>query len=250
MSKYIATRLHKALEVAPDEPFLARCAALPHYVVDDSLVELLTRSDVEASIRAMIEAGIMHLPFAEMLIEVEMSRASRCFVYLEEYQDRFRAMMAVLHQNTGTVEVDPDWFSISMDEAGMTVDSGEKRSHESWMKAAGLCVGIALLMMNIQGIDREVIEPTRLNSRRVARGGVAIPRHTVMRIGHVYGRNGERIGYGGGRQMPVHLRAGHARRQHYGEGNELTKIVYIPPVLVNFHPGAQEPKPPKRVLAA
>ena len=49
--------------------------------------------------------------------------------------------------------------------------------------------------------------------------------------------------------MPVHMRAGHVRRQHYGADNADTKLIFIPPVLVNFHPG-ETPKPPKRIIAA
>lgn len=41
MSKYIATRLHKAIELAPDEEFFQRCSRLPHYVIDASLIGIL-----------------------------------------------------------------------------------------------------------------------------------------------------------------------------------------------------------------
>lgn len=247
MSKYIATRLHKAIELAPDEDFLVRCSKLPHYVIDKSLADLLTRGDVRSSINAMIEADIARLPFPEMVLEVDTG-AARSFVLLEEYQDHFRARMAVMRGDEA-LEVDPDAIEIELGAEAMQVTTKLGRTHQTWMRTAGVCLGIALLMLNIQGVEKEIIEVTRLNRSRQASGKPSVPGHTLMRIGHVYDRNGNRQGLGTGRHMAVHLRAGHARRQHHGEGYALTKIVYIPPVLVNFKPGV-EVNQPKRILAA
>lgn len=246
MGKYIATKLHQAVEIA-DDPFLQRCAELPHFVIDESLLALLERSDVRSSILAMKEAGIARLPFPEMLLELD-SGSARAFVLLEEYQDRFRAGMAMLHP-AGAVEIDPDQIDISIGSEAVTVDAPARRSHESWLRTVGLCVGIAMLMLNIQGVDRETIQTDRLNRQRAAKGKPRIPTHSVMRIGHVYDSSGRAHSVGAGRHMPVHFRAGHARRQHYGPGNAEVKIVYIPPTLVNFRPGVEITQP-KRVLAA
>lgn len=250
MSKYIATRLHKARELAPDEEFFARCEMLPHYVVDHSLRELLTRGDVQASINAMVEANIAHLPFTEMVVEFDASNhdRARSFVLLEEYQGRFRAFMGVLH-TAGAAEADPEPITMELGDRAVEV-RGDERTHKTWLRVAGIALTIALLMLNIQGVEKEVIEPTRLNKQRKALGKPKVPTHTVMRIGHVYDRNGNRVGLGEGRTMPVHMRAGHARRQHYGEGNALEKIVFIPPVLVNFRLDGEPVKVPKRILAA
>lgn len=251
MTKYIATRLHKAIELAPDEEFFQRCSRLPHYVVDDSLIDMLMRSDIQASVSAMIEAQIARLPFEELVLEFETG-PTRNFIRLEEYQDRFRAQVGVLRAKDGieAAEIDPHPYDLTLMEAGIDVDEpSQRRSHEVWLKVACFGLYMALLMLNIQGVEKEVIEPSRLNKSRGASGKPAIPTHSVMRIGHVYDTNGNRVGLGAGRQMPVHMRAGHARHQHYGEGNALVKIVYIPPVLVNFKPG-EAVKVPKRVLAA
>ena len=149
------------------------------------------------------------------------------------------------------VEVDPAIVRIALGDTAFSIETEDSRTHETWMRIAGASLGIALLMLNIQGVEKEVIEPTKLNRQRKASGKPGIPTHTVMRIGHVYDHNGNRVGLGAGRTMPVHMRAGHTRRQHYGEGNTLEKIVFIPPVLVNFKPGERpEVRQPKRILAA
>lgn len=247
MSKYIATRLHKAIELAPEEEFFQRCSKLPHYVIDMSLIELLARSDVQQSVNAMVEAEIAHLPFKEMLIEIQASPEVRHYVIMAEAGGAFRAHVGALYKEE-IAEVAPGAYDLEITDATIRARTSV-RSHEAWMYVSAMALGVCLLMLNIQGVEKEVIEPTKLNRQRVARGKPSISTHTVMRIGHYYDSDGNRQGYGSGRTMPVHMRAGHARRQHYGEGNELTKIVYIPPVLVNFKPGA-EVKQPKRILAA
>jgi hypothetical protein len=247
MTRYIATRLHKAIELAPDEPFFQRCAGLPHYVIDGSLVELLARSDVQQSVTAMVEAGIAHLPFEELCIELQASDKVRHYVIMAEADGAFRATVGATYGEEAA-EVAPAAYDLEITDASIRARASV-RSHEAWMYVSAMALGVCLLMLNIQGVEKTVLEPSKLNKHRVASGKPGIPNHTVLRIGHVYDRNGERLGYGAGRQMPVHMRAGHARRQHHGPGNTLVKFVYIPPVLVNFRPGV-EPVVPKRVLAA
>lgn len=249
MSKYIATRLHQALELAGDDPdWLADIEDLPHYVIDPSLRELLGRSDVRNSIMAMHEANIAKLPFPSIAMEMDSGNA-RFFFRLEEYQERFMVHVAALHSSSSAVEIFEAPLIVSLGHEGLLVECANLGTHKSWMHNAGIAVGFALLMMNVRGIAKEVIEPTKLNRGRFAKGKPRIPTHTVMRIGHVYDHNNERVGLGGGRQMPVHMRAAHNRHQHYGEGNAQIRLVHIPAVLVNFQPGLT-PKPPKRIIAA
>ena len=247
MTKYIATRLHKAIELAPDEPFFQRCAKLPHYVIDMSLIELLARSDVQQSVTAMVEADIAHLPFEALCIEMMASPEVRHYVVLEEAAGAFKATVGATYAEDAA-EVAPAHYDLEITDATIRAPTSV-RSHEAWMYVSAMALGVSLLMLNIQGVEKTVIEATKLNKQRNASGKPTIPNHTVMRIGHVYDSNGDKVGIGTGRTMAVHMRAGHARRQHYGSGNSLTKFVYIPPVLVNFKPGV-EPVVPKRILAA
>lgn len=247
MTKYIATRLHKAIELAPDEPFFRRCEKLPHYVIDMSLIELLARSDVQQSVNAMVEAEIAHLPFEELCIEMQASPEVRHYVVLEEAGGAFKAHVGATYAED-VAEVAPGAYDLAITDASIRATTNV-RSHEAWMYVSAMALGVSLLMLNIQSVEKEVIEARKLNKARVASGKPSIPQHTVLRIGHVYDQNGERLGLGAGRTMPVHMRAGHARRQHHGPGNSEVKWVYIPPVLVNFKPGV-EPAMPKRVIAA
>jgi hypothetical protein len=247
MTKYIATRIHKARELAPEEEFFRRCEKLPHYVIDSSLTELLARSDVQQSVAAMVEADIAHLPFEELLIEMDGGSDVRYFVIMTETAGGFRASVGVMHSDRAA-EVSLHAYDLTIEQVEIKVRT-DLRSHEAWMYVAAMALGISLLMLNIQGVEKAVVEAKKLNKQRTASGKPSIPQHTLMRIGHVYDQNGERVGLGAGRTMAVHMRAGHARRQHHGPGNTLMKFVYIPPVLVNFKPGV-EAAVPKRVVAA
>lgn len=248
MTKYIATKLHKALELAPDDAFLERCSLTPSYVIDKSLLELLQRSDVTASIQAMLEAAICHLPYPELVIELELG-VIRAFVFLEEDGERFRAQLGVLHSSGAAFEVGP-FLNITPTATGLNI-TAEEETHVAHGRIAALATGIALLMLNIKGVEKEELEASRLNKHREARGLPGIPDHALVRIAHAYDISGREHKLGGesGRTMPIHLRQGHARRQHFGEGNAETKVIYVPPVIVNFYPGATLPVP-RKVIAA
>lgn len=104
------------------------------------------------------------------------------------------------------------------------------------------------VLLGTKGIDREVIEVDRkLNNSREKSGKQRISDHTVVRIGHVYSRSGEKVKYihstGSGRSMPVHWRAGHVRRQRYGTGLEKSYDLWIEPMLINYIEGEKKPQP-------
>ena len=54
-----------------------------HFVIDQTLIELLSRSDVIGCVRAMIEAEIARLPVETLTIEFEFDGVRR-FVLLKE----------------------------------------------------------------------------------------------------------------------------------------------------------------------
>lgn len=99
---------------------------------------------------------------------------------------------------------------------------------------------LALTILNTSGITREVVEPTRLNVARAKSGKPPIPKHHVVRIAHVYKRDGSTIKYVKGQK--IHLRAGHTRQQAYGPNWSLHKPIFILPILVNYKPDAIAPK--------
>jgi hypothetical protein len=246
-NKYIATTLHKAIELAPDDDLLQEAATLPHYVIDPRLVEMLGREDVHRSISAMIEAGMARLPFQKMLVEFDAENGVRRFTILRENegQDGFTADLMAFSR--GVLTVSQRRVSVDLTGTGIGV-----RFHATEIDglAAGFAVAIALMMLNTQGIEREAIVPRALNKSREARGLPSVPRHTIVRIGTIVDALGREHAYSGVRHMPLHLRAGHARRQHFGRGRSEIKWVYIPPTLVNFKPGDElrTVRMPKRVL--
>lgn len=250
-SKYIATRLHQALELAPDDRDLQTMAGKPHYVIDRRLTEMFGREDVAKSITAIIEAGLARLPFPELVVEFDAEESVRRFVLLAETPDLtgFDASIATLSGPALTVTSTPTRVNIvQIPTPGFHVEHSQ--GSELDRLAAVFAAAVAMLMLNIQGIDKELIEPRALNAQRTAKGRPSVPRHTLLRIGTVVDSEGRSTRFSDGRHMPLHLRAGHVRHQAYGKGHLDRKLIYIPPVLVNFKPGDEtRPVPqPRKIL--
>jgi hypothetical protein len=241
LAAMIATQLHKLVElVGADEPVIKKMLAAPKYVISPDVMAIMTRGDVQRSIGAMIEAGIARLPYAPLLVEYSVDPAVpvRRFVLLDELvEGAFSARTALLN--------DRRFAAIS--EAHIIVeviDRGLKVSQATTGDgmAAALAVSIAMLMLNIRGIDKQLVLTDKLNKQREKKGQLPVPRHNVVRIGTIYDRSGAAHTAGAAtRHMPVHLRSGYVRNQACGPGLVDHRPVYIPPVLVNYREGSSEP---------
>lgn len=243
----IATRFHDLAELTGGDPLVAKMAAAPKYAIATTLLAVLAREDIQKSILAMLEAGIAKLPFSPLLIEFSVTPEFRRFVLLEEETAvGFSARHALLNRDD-FASVSPSQVRAKLTPVGLNV---ERHADEGEGWATALAVSTALLMLNIRGVDKQVIEVERLNRQRGFRGRAAIPRHTVLRIGVIFDRHGQGTVQGAsGRHMPVHLRAGHTRLQACGEGFADRKPVYIAPVLVNYRPDSVEtPRLPEKVV--
>jgi len=121
-----------------------------------------------------------------------------------------------------------------------------------------LCgVHLVLVTGHVAELDRtQVPAPAALNRRRVAAGRAPVPPHVTVRIGRVVTADGTTSATAEARRMPVHLRAGHVRRQRHAPGGEWAVAnpdsphlldahhpVWIPPVLVNYETGEAPTRP-------
>lgn len=252
----IATKLHDLAACnigdtsisACTHPIIARMLAAPDYVVSDEVLELMKREDVHASLMALYEAELARLPFSSMVVEYRPSPIFHEIILLEETADPHvidTTWSAIrLTDGQGVVSDATIPFRIAKD--GLFAQKWpDKKEHEALVVGGGLAISFALLLLNTKGIDKRVIEVPKLNKHRVQRGKIAIPRHTVLHIGTIYRRDGTGESFGSGRHVRMHLRAGHTRRQHFGHENSEVKIVYIPPVVVNFKPDEELVQPRK-----
>lgn len=116
------------------------------------------------------------------------------------------------------------------------------------MWVASLAITAVVGLLRTRGVVQERIEaPAKLNKKRAESGKAPIRDHTVIRIGHTYNREGEKVDYKStGRHMPVHWRAGHIRNQRFGPGLSKSYEVFIEPMLVNYSDG-DAPVPVKEV---
>jgi hypothetical protein len=233
--RVIFTRLHRLADMVGDE---LPAANGRHYVITDNLLAALTRDDVQRSIGALIEANMARLPFPTMLVEFSITPGVTRFVWLREVAGGLEALTAMLAGAMATMPVQAALVTIV--DGGLRV---ERHADERDGQAVALGAAFALLMLNIKGVEKQHIDPVRLNQARLAVGRAPVPAHVLMKIGVVYDRHGRPVA-GGGLKV-VYLRAGHMRQQAVGPGWKDHKPVYIAPQLVNYRDGDEAPSAEK-----
>jgi hypothetical protein len=226
------------MEFAPDCWEVAEMFDLPIYCIDKKLIEMLARSDVKTAMADMVEHNLAKLPFPDMVLEFDCD--FRHAVRLTEIEGGFDAVNVTYSSKA---------LKVSSGSVALT-NKGLKVSGVEW-EADGLAIsfaaGMALLMTNVRGVNRERIEPIEFNRARKKSGKQTVPGFTIVNIGSVYDRDGKAITGQAAMKMPVHLRSGHTRNQAVGPNREDRKLIYIAPVLVNYKPGDEPAMPRRRI---
>lgn len=244
--------------------------ALPAFVIQNDAIEMLNRSDCIGAIKAMIEADILKLPYSDMRLEWQVRQAESAqfvgtllgfkemepiheFVRLREIEGGIEATYAFYFCKSGLGAIYEDRFRITPRVGEWEVAYNHDTNPIIKQLAMGPCflaINMALVLMNMKGIEREVHSFEPLNKQRIKKGKPAIAQYNYVRIGHVYRSDGTRIKYSEGdhRKMPMHVRSAHTRRQHFGKENSETKIIYVPSCIVNFNPGEKPQQAKPRII--
>ena len=235
-----------------------RLGKIPHYFVDPDLM-VLTAVKSKEQLMALSEVGACRLPFDEMVVETVADSAKgpiHIFMYYNQAETNEEGLVGMgggmLPSGSA---LPPLWFKVARvakngDWQDVRLHNDYSGHNETWMRNFMAGYATAVLLRHIKGAAHEhKAAPERLNKKRVAGGKEPIPGFTYYYIGQVEDKDGKSHEYTG-RSMPVHMRAGHTRRQHHGPGNSLIKTVYIQPVLVNFNPGDEVPVPRRIVKIA
>lgn len=268
----IFTCLHKALENNwADGHQLQRLRAmamLPHFVFERDLYAQLQGDSMVKSMVAMKEAGVLRLPYPEMMVELWLGpKPFSDFRYFTKLSETgtvgvFRAQVVEWVNDslwpksfdaTFTWEVAmPDHSVPVLDLTGgasppITGEPGFQvaftdPTRQDIIPHLTAAIMLAVMMTNISGLERETVEPKelkRLNKSREARGKPRITTHTVVRIGHVYNEAGQkvRITDGNRRQTAIHMRSAHTRRQQHGRKweEENPELAALPSNLGDHH---------------
>ena len=261
----IRSKLHKLLAKYPHK----HMPRDPFFAFSDEVTDLLAGSSASVnSMKALMEHGLVHLPYPQMTVQFHQVDSGVTWVlWLQELPDgkfngdlfAHKTDIKMGFMARSTLSVDPDakeCFDVVVKPAQDVLALAERREEVELMaddvgyvSIAGL--QMAVLMTHLGGLEREVHDaPEKLNKARRAKGEPPVRTYTYVHVGHVYNQAGERVAYergGSGRRMPIHMRAGHNRNQFYGEGRALRKLIWIPPVLVNYD-GETKPVVEKRVV--
>ena len=268
-------------------------AAPKYYIEKDTLDAIYARPDqVLKSLVAMGEAGVFKLPFPYMLVEYDwggptilgLSESTHPPANMEDCKLRATALQLISYQPGEALLLSPQTFYVShayRDEAGEptmrwrsylggwvnrtpdVVRYGHETT-EYWKPEIEPGLIASMLLLNTRGLVKEVVEPKpRLNAARKAKGKPPIPTHTVIRIGHVYTRQGKTVQREEHlrRKQPLHLRAGYTavrwitkkherwEAEKAGPDGKHSLLVYVEPYMVNYDPLSDDlPDIPERVV--
>ena len=252
MTDQVYTRVHKILDVFPElgEDHRRRIHSNPVFCIADELVDLLMKNKFTKTIEALLEAGVCHLPYKEMSIEFRVDTKFYLVILNEETAGDFKAAVFAYDTNPPAGCVNRTAGSVDMEagDGGFFVTPVEGLEFPQTVSNASLVALVfALVSTHLQGMEREVITPTRLNKRRAASGKPPVPSHTYLRVGTVYSRDGKAHKPTAGGVRSVFIRSGHVRNQACGQGWSERKMIFIEPVLVNYNPGDDLPVPHKIV---
>lgn len=279
----VRTRLHKLFEnvafpqdveyQAITDSFLSLVKDKPLFVVSEQAGKLMLHSGVGEIIDAMHEAGRFRLPHEEVVVELPAqvklpaqaegidasviahiketgttSFVGHCALVFNDRYFVYPAVNILTWEGDGaTFHVDGK-FAESVSESFLDKVRPVVKQMGAYMSQALTC---AVMMLDVKGFDCEVISYDKLNKSREKKGKPGVPSHTYVNLTKVYRSDGSAIDVkdGGGAKMPMHIRSGYMRRQRYGHGNELTKMIYIEPCVVNFAPDEKMVVKPKKVTA-
>lgn len=238
MKQQIATKLHELASVVSGLPETTN-----HYVIAPDLLQAMSRDDVVSSIGALVQCGIARLPYKNLLVEFTPAPPIVRFVWLSEADGKIVARVGAWSPSLAILS-DHD-VNVVLGETSVEI-TGNTLENEG--ETAVVAAMIALQMLNIRGIEREHIECKRLNVQRERHNKPSIGKHTLLKIGVVYDREGAEVARGSGGIKSVYLRAGHVRNQACGPKYQDHKLIYIEPVLVNYRAGDVEPTA-RRIIA-
>lgn len=86
-------------------------------------------------------------------------------------------------------------------------------------RKCGNALDAMMVLLNTRGIDKVVIEPTKLNKARKKAGKKEIARHSIIRLGHAYSRDGKKR-EGVAWHQQFHIRPGYINHYWYGPRTE------------------------------
>lgn len=242
----IHTQFHKMVEKGWEEAqaFLDK----PTFFLSSSVVDAVNANSeaIEQTIAAIIEAKLFRLPYPEMvmIIETKTSSHGQVAVLFKEKVDGVDLLVCETSNSIGFTIFSEG--SLELTEKGgepffkYDLKAANKDYAERLIRYCTFAYQVSVMILDIKNLNREYIEPTGLNRSRQKKGKPRIFPYTYVSLSKRY-VSSEKGGSGKptGRTMPVHMRAGHIRRQRVGKGLTEEKIIYIEPVIVNYESGEE-----------
>lgn len=242
----------------------------PKFVVDQRLGSIAIEADFPNLMLEMKNANVLRLPYPYLWVEGMASNGTPVFSFLEDgarYKDLPSDQqpppgvdiggmsMAINRDDSGEyLCVSPSWvwtvlgsdpkdgeasLKFIAQQADWYTGAGDVVEH-TYMKSAknaGWAWFTIMMLTGTKGVVQDLVSVPKLNKQRTKSGKHPIPDHIFVRIGHVYQRDGSTKVYDERKSPVPHWRRGHTRRVRVGPGRSETRVVYIAPMIVAWHPG-------------
>jgi len=244
----------------------------PKFVVADELMEITTSEKYQNSLLDMQRLGILRLPFPAMTTEFE-TKGGRAIVVIrdnlfpgdlpweaagsagdearqqpfygipyriekDQYGEYLIASPGVYYMGVEEQAGKP-WlrFGVSGSNFFKATPQLNELVRATHIKEASLlwrALASSSLLLNTEGVAREIIECEKINRKRAAAKKSVIPRHTYLHIGRVYkSATGAASEEYVPRKSPIpHWRRGHSQIVHHGKGKTQIKTVFINPRII------------------
>lgn len=244
---------------------------LPRFYFSSELLGYLDKKEVHQSMVDMQAAGVLRLPFPEVVVEYQNVHGQNFICYLREDKENdkqficyvllltkarqghevlvrppgfFKSRFVTQSEKVALMLTDGvDYVHDGVADAMIVVGhqffnsaklpSADQQTIDKFSTALGTAMGLATVMIQTLGLRRDEVHEPRLNRARVSKGKVPITPYTRISIGKVYRGDSERSDdYVPGKSPRPHWRRGHARRYHYGTGRTETRVLWIPARMV------------------
>lgn len=251
-SRYLIgdTRLDPARLHRPWHEWIWAAEKFPKFVISPEVMTNLDPQVIADSMVSMMECNVLKLPYNPLMIEAtfpDMPEEHFFLIIKHEqavlvgYRNDCARIYPVLNRTKLDFEKKElnNFVSTAFVEMPPMPEDLVSLQAKHVTKIIGRLLSIGYVVTNIRGMVREEVVSDRLNKKRQKSGKPPVPAYSILRIGHYYTSKGEKVKYVQGKNpMKIHMRRGHTRHQRYGEGLAETKLIYIEPVLVNYHGGA------------
>ena len=279
-STLVDVRLGDHYDIMKFHQLIESMARYPRFVLEKSVVDLISTDQAVTSLNDMFVCGMLNLPYPACTVEYSVDETHYSILLRESnlgiVPRWYISTMACRKDNLGEFHAIayPCQIELIINVGGEQDDSATSIPaqptirynilKESYINDGAEAKRIindiyplvfrrsfvaflaAVLLPQTIGVDRKdaVVKPS-FNRLRLSKGRCAVPNHTIIRLGEYRTATGSIKSIGERSNVEVHLRRAHKRRVAFGEGRREREWRFFPAQVVGYLPDGRKPSMPE-----